>query len=48
MPNLLELFDTVIVTNSGHDENKIWFSSIDKNMHTATYHYLTVQENNAI
>ena len=29
MPNLFELIDYVPVTISGHDENKIWFSSID-------------------
>ena len=29
MPNLFELIDNVAVLISGHDENKIWFSSID-------------------
>ena len=29
MPNLFELIDYVTVTISGHDEKKIWFSSID-------------------
>ena len=29
MPNLFELIDTVAVTISGFDENKIWFSSFD-------------------
>ena len=29
MPNLFELIDNVAVTISGHEENKIWFSSID-------------------
>ena len=29
MPNLFELIDNVLLTFSGHDENKIWFSSID-------------------
>ena len=28
-PNLFELIGNVAVTISGHDENKIWFSSID-------------------
>ena len=29
MPNLIELIDSFAVPISGHDENKIWFSSID-------------------
>ena len=29
MPNLFELIDNVAVTISGHDKDKIWFSSID-------------------
>ena len=29
MPNLFEIIDNVAVTISGHNENKIWFSSID-------------------
>ena len=29
LPNLFELIDNVAITISGHDEDKIWFSSID-------------------